>query len=138
MSVVSDDSLIRADVLISDYSGIALEYAFGTERPVLFLDVPIKIRNQRFKELGSEPLELSLRSEIGVVVSPGELDSVPTVISDLILNRLAYNKKLAELRNTYVYEFGHSSEIGAEHIVNIVTGMEENGAGATTADMKRN
>ena len=34
MSVAGDSSLIRADVLISDYSGIVLEYAFGTERPV--------------------------------------------------------------------------------------------------------
>lgn len=136
-SVASDGSLLSADVLISDYSGIALEYAFGTERPVLFLDVPNKIRNQRYRELGIEPLELSLRSEIGVVVSPKELGSVPQMISDLILNRVAYKKKIAELRNAYVYDFGHSSEIGAEYIVNIAGGMEENIAGATTADVPR-
>ena len=136
-SVASDGSLLQADVLISDYSGIALEYAFGTERPVLFLDVPIKIRNQRYIELGIEPLELSLRSEIGVVVSPKKLESVPQMISDLILNRVAYKRKMAELRNAYVYDFGRSSEIGAEHIVNIARGMEENRAGATTAGVPR-
>ncbi|MBA7603731.1 hypothetical protein ES703_10848 [subsurface metagenome] len=87
--------------------------------------------------MGIEPLELSLRSEIGVVVSPKELESVPQMISDLILNRVAYKKKIAELRNAYVYDFGHSSEIGAEYIVNIVGGMEENIAGATTADVPR-
>jgi len=121
-SVASDGSLLRANVLISDYSGVALEYAFGTERPVLFMDVPIKIGNQRYRELGIEPLELSLRSEIGVVVSPKDLESVPQVISDLVLNRVAYKKKIAELRNAYVYNFGHSSEVGAEHIVKIAKG----------------
>ena len=120
MSVVSDDSLIRADVLISDYSGIAIEYAFGTERPVLFLDVPVKIHNQRYRELGIEPLELCLRSEIGVVVSLKELESIHQVISDLIMNAMVYKKKIAELRKAYVYAFGHSSAVGAEHIDHII------------------
>ena len=103
----------------------------------MFLDVPCKIHNQRYTELGIEPLELSLRSEIGVVVSQKELESVPQMISDLILNRLAYKGKIAELRNAYVYDFGHSSEIGAEHIVNIVRGMEANRADAMTPDLQR-
>ena len=122
MSVAGDSSLIRADVLISDYSGVALEYAFGTERPVLYLDVPIKVNNQRYRELGIEPLELSLRSEIGVVLSPEEVESVPQVISGLIVNRVAYRKRIAELRKAYVYAFGHSSEIGAGYIEGIAKG----------------
>jgi len=120
MSVASDDSLLRADVLISDYSGIALEYAFGTERPVLFLDVPAKVNNQKFNELGIEPLEVSLRSEIGVVVSLKELESINQVISDLIMNTMVYKKKVAELRKAYVYAFGHSSATGAEYIDHIM------------------
>jgi len=116
MSIATHDSLFRADVLISDYSGITLEYAFGTERPVLFLDVPVKVRNQRFKELGIEPLELSLRSEIGMIVSPKKLETVPQVIPNLMSNRATYKKRIAELRKQYVYAFGHSSEIGAQYI----------------------
>ncbi len=123
MSIATYDSLLRADVLITDYSGIAFEYAFGTERPVLFLDVPVKVRNQRFKELGIEPLELSLRPEIGVIVSPKKLETVPQVISNLILNRLAYKKHIAELRKQYVYAFEHSSETGAHYIIELgITG----------------
>jgi len=121
-SVATDDSLLRADVLISDYSGVALEYAFGTERPVLFLDVPTKIQNQRFKELGIEPLELSLRSEIGVIVSLKKLETVPQLISNLILNKVAYKKHIAELRKQYVYAFGHSSKISAQYIVELTLG----------------
>ncbi len=123
MSVVTYDSLLQADVLISDYSGVALEYAFGTERPVLFLDVPIKIQNERFKELGIEPLELSLRPEIGVIVSTKELGTVPQVVSNLILNRAAYGKRIAELRKRYVYAFGHSSEVGAQYITDLTNGI---------------
>ncbi len=119
MSVATDDSLLRADVLISDYSGITLEYAFGTERPVIFLDVPFRVRNQRYKELGLEVLESFLQSEIGVVVSLEKLETVPEVISNLILKRLTYKKQIAELRKQYIYAFGHSSEIGAQHIIDL-------------------
>ena len=115
-SVSADESLIRADVLISDYSGISFEYAFGTERPVLFLDVPLKIHNPRFKELGIEPLELSLRSKIGVIVSPKKLEIVPQVISNLIANNADYKKRIIGLRKKYVYAFGHSSKISAKYI----------------------
>ncbi len=119
MSVATDDSLLRADVLISDYSGITLEYAFGTERPVIFMDVPYKVRNERYKELGLESLESSLRSEIGEVVSLEKVETVPEVISNLISKRLSYKKHITKLRNQHVYAFGHSSDIGAQYIIDL-------------------
>ncbi|MEE8566534.1 MAG: CDP-glycerol glycerophosphotransferase family protein [Candidatus Bipolaricaulota bacterium] len=123
-SVADDDSLLRANVLICDCSGVALEYSFGTERPVLFLDVPIKIRNPRFEELGTTPLELSLRLEIGVIVSPEKLDTVPEVISNLITNSATYRKRIAELREQNVYAFGRSSEIGAQCIIELAAATD--------------
>ena len=48
---------------------MALEYAFGIGRPVLFLDVPYMVRNENYKELDLEVFELSIRKEIGVVLS---------------------------------------------------------------------
>jgi hypothetical protein len=121
-SVAIHDSLSRADVLITDWSSISLEYAFGTERPVLFLDVPAKIHNPRYKELGIEPIELSLRPKIGTVISPNRLNTVPQAITELMANRAIYKERLAELRNRYVCSFGNSADIGAEYIVSIVEG----------------
>ncbi|MCH8864457.1 MAG: hypothetical protein IIB13_03715 [Chloroflexi bacterium] len=118
-SVITDDSLLRADVLICDISGIALEYAFGTERPVLFLDVPLKIHNPRFRELEIEPLELTLRSEIGVVVSLDKIEAIPRAVASLMENRALYQRRIAELRKQNIYAFGHSSEIGAQHIIDM-------------------
>ena len=118
-SIVYTDSLLESDVLICDYSGIGLKYAFATERPVLFLDVPYKIRNEKYKELGIEPLELALRSEIGVVVSPEDLDIVPQVIEKLKSDKIEYRERLSNLRQRHIYSLGRSSIIGAQHIVDI-------------------
>ena len=119
-SVATDTSLLYADVLICDWSGIALEYAFGTERPVLFLDVPVKIHNQRYNELSIQPIEFLLRSKIGVVISPKKLETIPHGISKLMERRTYYKKRIAELRKKYVYAFGHSSNIGAQYISDIL------------------
>jgi len=119
-SVATHNSLSKADVLITDWSSISLEYAFGTERPVLFLDVPAKIHNPKYTELGIEPIELSLRPEIGIVISPKRLNTVPQAITELMAKRAVYKERLAELRYRYVYSFGNSADTGAEYIISIV------------------
>lgn len=122
-SVATDDSLLQADVLICDCSGVAFEYAFGTERPVLFMDTPLKIKNQRFKELGIEPLEISLRSKIGKIISPEEIQNVPKIISELMSNRETYKERLSHLRRQHVYAFGCSAVIGARYIIELTNNI---------------
>jgi YidC/Oxa1 family membrane protein insertase len=124
LSVATDDALLRSDVLITDYSGIAVEYAFGTERPVLFLDVPAKIRNRRYAEIGTEPFELAVRSQIGLVVSPHQLDTIVQAINDLIREKESYRAQIIELRKRSIYSFGNSSGIGAQFITDLLSGMD--------------
>ena len=119
-SVLSDDSLLRADVLITDYSGVALEYALGTERPVVFIETPPKVRNVKFNELGLEPLELLLRSRLGKIVSPDDLSSIPDLISNLASEADMYREKIIAIREQTVYNWGRSSEEGAKYIMNLL------------------
>ena len=128
-SVAGDDSLIRSDVMICDcYSGVALEYALGTERPVVFLDIPVDFKkryfNPRYKELGIEPFEQRIRSKLGKTISPKELDKIPEIISGLISGREQYKKRIAEVRNQNIYAFGRSSEIGGQCIMNLAEGRD--------------
>ena len=99
---------------------MALEYAFGTGRPVLFLDVPYMIRNENYKKLDLEVLELSIRNEIGVVVSHEKLDELPKIIENLKADQMNYKKQIDKLREQNVFAFGKSSEIGAQYILDII------------------
>jgi YidC/Oxa1 family membrane protein insertase len=119
-SVATDDSLLNADILISDCSGVALEYAFGTERPVIFLDVPYKIQNDKYLESGIEPLELSLMSKIGVKTSPGNLDALPGMIESLIKEKSKFKEQVNKQRQKNVFAFNRSSIVSARHIMEIV------------------
>ena len=117
LSVATDDSLLEADVLICDCSGVALEYAFGTERPVLFLDVPYKIKNPNYEALGMEPIELGLRTEIGVLHPAERIEEVPAIVEKLIADREQYRERIRNARERYVFALGRSSQIGAEHVL---------------------
>ncbi len=116
-SVSTDDSLLQSDLLICDCSGVALEYSLGTERPVLFLDVPYKIQNDRYKEVKIETLELQLRTEIGKIVSLDCLDTINEEVDSLISEKDKYKVRIQQIREKYVFDFGMSSEIGAKHIM---------------------
>lgn len=118
-SIISDDSLLRADVLICDMSGVALEYAFGTERPVLFLDVPLKVINPHFQELSIEPFELTIRPQIGTIIQPEKIDMIDEEIKKCIAQKDQWRDRLSVLRERHVFSFGRSSHIGAEYIMGL-------------------
>ena len=119
-SVAADDSLLKADILISDCSGVALEYALGTERPVIFLEVPYKIQNDKYMELGMEPLELSLMSKIGVKASPKNPDALPDLVESLIKNKTKYKEQIIKQRQENVFAFNRSSIVSTRHIMDMV------------------
>ncbi|HEY4477532.1 MAG TPA: CDP-glycerol glycerophosphotransferase family protein [Candidatus Paceibacterota bacterium] len=116
-SITSIDSLLEADLLICDMSGVAVEYALGTERPVLFVDVPLKVGNPNFGELGLEPVELTLRRELGECIALADIAQVSKRVAALIAKREKYQTKLCNLREKYVFHFGNSSKIGADYIL---------------------
>ncbi len=126
-SVSTDDSLLEADVLICDMSGVALEYALGTLRRVLFINVPPKVKNPDFAKWIIEPLELELRPEIGVELAPENLQKVPDVVKDLMASREEFKEKLEEIRNKTVFNLGSSSGISCDHIMKILNNYRDKG-----------
>ena len=113
------DSVMRSDILVSDWSAMALEYSMGLEKPVLFIDVPRRIRNPHWRELEIEPIENTSRKQIGEIVSPGSLQDAPAAIERLIGNPQRFREKVQELRNSVVFRLGHSVTDGAVEIARL-------------------
>src|SRR5262249_30075611 len=63
-------SLFRSRLLVCDWPAMAIEWGLGLERPALFVDGPPRARNPEWRALGFEPLEASIRTEIGAVLDP--------------------------------------------------------------------
>jgi hypothetical protein len=111
------DSLLRSDIMISDWSGAALEFAFGTERPVLFVDVPRKVNNPDYLEMDLVPLEVSIRDQIGSTVTQDKLASIPETLRQLLRESHRYRSQIQELRREWVFNVGSSASVAAKAIV---------------------
>jgi hypothetical protein len=113
------ESLYRSEVLVCDWSHTAIEYALGLEKPVLFIDVPPRVRNPRYQELGIEPVEMSIRSRVGAVLSPAHVERAPCVIGRLLSDAHALPERAALLREELLYNLGSSAEAAARELVRI-------------------
>jgi YidC/Oxa1 family membrane protein insertase len=113
------DTLFRSDILISDWSAMAIEYALGLEKPVLFVDLPRRIRNPDWQALGIEPQEASFRELAGDIVSPEQLDEAPDKIARLLENRQDFRQTMEKLRSQMVFNIGSSVELGAREIARL-------------------
>ena len=102
--------------MISDWSGISLEYAFTFGRPVIFIDVPKKILNPNWSDIEIEPIETSIRDKIGHIVSPNNLEEVLDLIRILDKNTQNISESIKDIRQKIVYNIGGSAKIGAEYI----------------------
>jgi|TARA_Y100001949_G_scaffold172335_1_gene176176 YidC/Oxa1 family membrane protein insertase len=117
--ISSYDSFYASDCMISDWSGVSMEYAFALEQPVLFVDVPKKINNPNFEDIHCEPIEINIRKQIGDVISPDQLDNISEKINSLLENLDKFKKQIKEIRSKTVYNIGRSRIVGAKHIVKI-------------------
>ena len=95
-NVVGQGSLHSSDMMISDWSGAALDYAFGLKKPVMFIDVPRKINNSEYRKVILEPIEADIRDKIGIIV-PLDFRILPIAeclqvdIDDVDIEAFVYN-----------------------------------------------
>jgi len=116
--IIPSEKFHNSKCLISDWSGISMEYAFTFQRPVIFIDVPKKILNPDFSDISIIPLETSIREEIGHVISPEKINKIPDLIKNM-KNDDSIKNKITEIRSKTVYNVGKSAKIGAETIEQI-------------------
>lgn len=119
LDFTSNRSLFDSDVVISDWSGSAYEFSFVTEKPCVFIDTPPKINNPEYTKLGIEPLEFSLRDQIGIRVDPQHMENLADRINALMSDR-GQQETIRGLREQYIANFGHSGEIGAKYLVETI------------------
>lgn len=115
-----NSSLMKSDLMLSDWSGAATEYAFALMKPVLFIDTPQKLNNPRSGEFSDKGLEDLIRHEIGGVVKPADVPSrLVSEIELLMQNRSQFEATMKACRQKWIYHVGRSAEAGAAHLVNL-------------------
>ena len=113
----SNSTVFEADLMITDWSGIAYEYAYTTQKPVLFINTPMKVMNPEYQKIDTVPLNILLREEIGCSLNLDELGQISDKVQELLDHRDDYYEKIGNFVQEYVYNHGTSAEVGAKYII---------------------
>ncbi len=127
MDFNSDGSLSfrEADILISDFSAVRLDFAFVYQKP--FITIPISFSEETLQEyeiadLGSSWIEEHI-DEIGYTLKEGEIDSLDSIIIKVLSEKS--NKEILEFRNRHVYNLGNSGEVIADYLISTNIELKE-------------
>ena len=110
-------SVYSADLLITDWSGIALEYCFATRRPAIFVNTKIKCLNPNWEKIGITPVEITLRDVVGVSIDKDRVGECRAVADELFAKADEYEQKISEVLAQHIYNQGRAGEVGANYLL---------------------
>ena len=113
----SNQTVFNADILVTDWSGIAYEYAFTTLKPCLFINTPMKVMNPDYRDIGLEPFDLVIRNQIGIALQPKETDQIADAIERLLHEPVFSKESIANLRDKSLYNVGCAASVGADYLI---------------------
>jgi len=109
----------KSDVLITDWSGIAYEFAYKTRRPTLFVDTPMKVINPEWKKIDLVPTDISFRNEVGVSVAQEDVGARSgTIVAEMLAHPDRFAAKIDNLFATQFFNTGAAGAAVGEYILN--------------------
>ena len=73
-------SMRRADIMISDFSGIVYDYTFLCDRPVMYANADIDLLPYDIYDTGHEPWAVSTLREIGIPIREEDFSNIAEII----------------------------------------------------------
>ncbi|MEG1995933.1 MAG: membrane protein insertase YidC [Oscillospiraceae bacterium] len=122
----SNVTIFTADLVITDWSGISVEFSYSTKKPTLFINTKIKIINKDYEELGMVPLDISLRDKIGKSIDLSNVTNIKEVIDELFQKQDEYKNTISDIVQSNVFNLGHSGEVAGQYVIDAVNKMNSN------------
>lgn len=117
----SNVTVYTADLLITDWSAIAFEFSFTTDKPTLFINTQMKVVNKAYKKIKIKPFDITARTQIGKTIEKEEVRDINDTVQYLISHQDEYSGEIDKLKHEYFYNLGSSGEVGAQYIIDRLT-----------------
>lgn len=113
----SNVTIYTADVVVTDWSGIAYEFSFATLKRTLFIDTPMKVLNPDFHKYKTKPFDLVIRDKIGRVMKPEETGVAGNVIVDMLENQSLDAEHIKLVRDQSIFNVGKGGQTAGRYIL---------------------
>jgi len=119
----SSTSIFTSEMLITDWSAIAIEFSYTTLKPSLFVNTPPKIMNPNYKKIPIVPLDIALRDLLGVSVDMDKLNGIADIVEDMFARQDDFREQILATREKYLFNLGTSGEAGGKYIVETLSNL---------------
>ncbi len=121
----SNTSIYASDLMITDWSGISFEYSFATGRPVLFVNTKMKVLNPNWQKIGCEPIEITLRDQIGISIEKSDVKDADKYVCDMLSRSGEFEERIDAALHQAVYNVGGAAKVGAKYILGQLAGKKK-------------
>ena len=118
-------SVLSADLLITDWSAIAFEYAIVTKRPVIFVNTPPKIINPEWDRIGIPPNDFTYREVLGVSVDVDKVATIGEVAEDVMARKGEFSDRIVAQLSKDFCNIGCAGEAVGKYILDTLIKKQE-------------
>ena len=111
------DSLNKADILISDFSGVFFDFALVFDKPIIYADTSFDPICYDYSWLDEEPWTYSILPYLGKQLTADNMGDIKSIIDDC-LNDNRYKDGRDKARAETWVNIGHGAEKTVDFIVN--------------------
>lgn len=116
-------SMKKADIMISDFSGIIFDYTFLCDKPVMYVNTNMDLRPYDAYDLPHELWQFEILKKMGIKLDESQFDNIEKVIKDASDSpELAKARK--EAKDTAWMEIGNSGKNIADYMISTVSKLE--------------
>ncbi|MCD4793738.1 MAG: CDP-glycerol glycerophosphotransferase family protein [Bacteroidales bacterium] len=122
---IGTESMMKADLMISDLSGVFWDFMFLYSKPVLLLKTEFgSIEGFEGSELDYEMWEMRERNRVGHVFDENDVEDINVIVKDLLDKPPV--TQLEELKKQSVFNFGNAGETTANQILDVLKDIDNN------------
>ena len=116
-------SLKKADIMISDFSGIVYDYTFLCDKPVMYANAEMDLLPYDIYDTGHEPWAVTTLQKIGIPIKEEDFSNIAEVIKNA-----SDSPELAKLRAHYKAEawqhIGEAGKLTADYMISTMEKIE--------------
>lgn len=116
----SNVTIFTADLVITDWSGIAFEFSYATKKPSLFINTEKKVMNKEFDKISCVPIEISLRNELGESIDLDKMDTVPNIVQNLLDKKSQYAEKIKTVVTENMFNPNESKKVVGQYAIEAI------------------
>ena len=117
-------SLKKADLMISDFSGIVYDYTFLCDKPVMYANAEMDLLPYDIYDTGHEPWAVTTLQKIGIPIKEDDFANIAEVIKNA-----SDSPELAKLRAHYKAEawqhIGEAGKLTADYMISTMEKIEK-------------